>query len=165
MAIEIDSIDRAIVDLLVEDGRMSSADIARSIGTIPERSVRYRLVRLLKEDVIRVRAVVNPKAIGLSVLADVFVEVEPGRTMQVAHKMAEFECVYYVACSTGDRDVSIQVFAHNNQELYNFVTQVIAQVPGVRKTTVSILPIVVKDGTEWSIPSFACKENIEPASS
>ena len=156
MHIEIDAIDRAIVNLLIQDGRMSSAEIARRIGNIPERSVRYRINRLLKDGVIRVRALVNSTAVGLPVMADVFIEVEAGRTMQVARKMAEFECVYYVACPTGERDVSLQVFARDNQELYKFVTEVIAQVPGVRKTSTVLLPVILKDGSEWTIPTSVC---------
>ncbi len=156
MTTGIDSIDRAIVDLLIQDGRMSSAEIARRIGNIPERSARYRIDRLLKDGVIRIRALVNSKTVGLPVMADVFIEVEAGRTMEVARKMAEFECVYYVACPTGDRDVSLQVFARDNNELYNFVTEVIAKVPGVRKTSTVLLPVILKDGSEWSIPTCVC---------
>jgi Lrp/AsnC family transcriptional regulator, regulator for asnA, asnC and gidA len=156
MAYKIDPIDRAIADLLIEDGRMSYAEIARRIGNITERSVRYRLDRLVKEGILRVSAVVNPKAIGLSVTADVLIEVEPGRVLEVARKMAEFECVSYVACSTGERDMSVQIVARNNEELYNFVTEVIAKVRGVRKTTTALLPLILKDVYTWSIPASAC---------
>ena len=66
--------------MLIEDGRMSSADIARRLGGITERSVRYRLERLVSEGIIRISAVANPKALGYPVTADVFIEVEPGRS-------------------------------------------------------------------------------------
>jgi Lrp/AsnC family transcriptional regulator for asnA, asnC and gidA len=140
MSYKLDDIDRAIVQLLLEDGRMSSTEIARRMGNISERSV------------------VSPKAVGFPVTADVFIEVEPGRIMDVAHKMAEFECVSYVACSTGAMDVSIQIVAQNNEKLYDFVTQVIAKVPGVRKTTTVLLPIVLKDVYQWSIPVDECTD-------
>ncbi|HET91543.1 MAG TPA: Lrp/AsnC family transcriptional regulator [Chloroflexi bacterium] len=140
---------------------MSCADIARRIGDVTERTVRYRLDRLIKEKIIRVSAVVNPKAIGLPVIADVFLEVEPGRLMEVAHKMLEFESVSYVAGSTGDRDLSIQIIARDNEELFNLVTEVIGQVPGVRKTTTLLVPMTLKDVYEWSIPLSACTEEME----
>ena len=156
MAYQIDKIDQAIVDLLLEDGRMSSAEIARRIGDISERSVRHRIDRLIQEGVIRVSAIVNPKAVGLPVLADVFIEVEPGRVLEVARKMAEFAQVSYVACSTGDRDVSIQVYARDNEELYRFVTEVVGNVPGVRKTHTVLLPLILKDVYNWHIPESVC---------
>ena len=71
----VDAIDRTIVELLMEDGRMASADIARRIGDILERSVRYRLGRLVNFGVIRVSAVANPKMLGYPVLADVLIKV------------------------------------------------------------------------------------------
>jgi Lrp/AsnC family transcriptional regulator for asnA, asnC and gidA len=152
----VDAIDRTIVALLIEDGRMSSADIARRVGGITERSVRYRLERLVNSGLIRVSAVANPAALGYPVLADVFIEVEPGQVMTVARKMTEFECVTYVACSTGASDLSIQIVAPDNADLYRFVTEVVANVAGVRKTTTVLLPLVLKDVYQWNIPPAKC---------
>ncbi len=157
MTHKIDHIDRAIADLLIEDGRMSCADIARRIGNISERTVRYRIDTLVRAGVLRISAVVNPRALGLQVTADVFLEVEPGRIMAVAQRMAEFDCVTYVACSTGESDVSIQIVARDNAELYHFVTEVVANVPGVRRTTTVLLPVVLKDVYQWRIPEDLCQ--------
>jgi len=49
MSVKLDWLDKQIIDLLTEDGRMSSADIARRIGQTNERLVRYRLERLIKD--------------------------------------------------------------------------------------------------------------------
>jgi Lrp/AsnC family transcriptional regulator for asnA, asnC and gidA len=155
MSYKVDSVDQAIVDLLIEDGRMSYTEMARRIGDISERAVRYRVDRMVQEGVIRISAVVNPKSLGLPVIADVFIEVKPNRILDVAHKLTEYECVNYVACSTGDSDVSIQVVAHDNTELYNFVTKVVAKVPGVRKTTTVLVPLILRNDYEWRIPSAA----------
>jgi len=151
-----DRLDQAIVRLLIEDGRMSSTEIARRIGDVSERSVRYRIDRLIQQDVIRVSAIVNPKAVGFPVMADIFIEVEPGQVMDVANRVAKFECVSYIACSTGDRDLSIQVYARDNEELYKFVTGVVGNVPGVRKTSTVLVPLVLKDNYEWHIPNSVC---------
>lgn len=149
---EIDKIDRDIVDLLMEDGRMSAAEIARRAGGISERAVRYRIERMVSEGVIKISAVVNPKALGFSVIADVFIEVESSRIEEVAERLTHLERVSYVACSIGESDISAQIVAHNNNEVYTFVTEVIGRVPGVRKTTTSIVPVVLKDVYDWKIP-------------
>jgi len=153
---ELDSTDLRIVDLLMEDGRMSASDIARQIGNISERSVRYRINRLVNQRIIHISAIANPQAVGFSVVADVFIEIEPGHILEVAHNLAKYECVSYVACSTGERDISVQIVAHDNAELYAFVTEVIGRVPGVRKTTTSIVPIILKDVYQWRIPPSVC---------
>jgi Lrp/AsnC family transcriptional regulator for asnA, asnC and gidA len=148
---EIDKVSRAIIALLLKDGRMSSAEIASHVG-ISERSVRYRLDRLIKAGVIHIGAIVNPKAVGYPVTGDVWLEIEPGQVLTVARKMAELEQVSYVACSTGDMDLSLQIYARNNEELYRFVTEIIGNTPGVRKTSTMIVPLVLKDVYHWSIP-------------
>ncbi len=135
---------------------MSGAEIARRIGNVSERAVSRRIDRLIQSGVIRVSAIVNPKAIGFPVTADVWLEIEPGHVLEVAHKMAEFEQVSYVACSTGDRDLSIQVCARDNEELYHFVTEVVGNVPGVRKTSTILVPLILKDVYDWDIPSSVC---------
>jgi Lrp/AsnC family transcriptional regulator for asnA, asnC and gidA len=136
---------------------MSSAEIARRLRDITERAVRYRIDRLIREGVIRVSALVNPKAIGLPVTADISVEVEAGRAMEVAQRLTEFECVGYVGCSTGDREVSIQVYARDNEELYRFAAETVGSVPGVRKTSTHLVPLVLKDTYQWQIPDAVCK--------
>lgn len=98
---KIDNIDWKIINLLMDDGRMHAAEIARQIGNISERAVRYRIDRMIEQGVMRVSAVVNPKSIGLSVVADVWLECEADSIMEVARHMAELENISYVACSIG----------------------------------------------------------------
>jgi len=152
MPAKIDKIDKKIVDLLLSDGRMSSSDIARALENVSERSVRYRLERLLREKIIQICAIVQPAPLGYAVIGDVFVEVEPGQVHELAQKMTTFENVSYVASSIGDTDISIQVVAKDNAALYAFVTQVIGKLPGVRKTTTQIVPYKLKDVYQWGIP-------------
>jgi Lrp/AsnC family transcriptional regulator for asnA, asnC and gidA len=149
---KIDNIDLEIVGMLMEDGRMHAAEIARRVGNISERAVRYRIDRMVENNVIRLSAIVNPKGVGMNVVADVWLEVESDSILEVAKKMAEFENVSYVACSIGETDVSVQVQARDTAEVYRFVTEVIGKVPGVRKTTTSIVPLVIKDVYQWRIP-------------
>jgi Lrp/AsnC family transcriptional regulator for asnA, asnC and gidA len=149
---EIDNIDLKIVDLLMENGRMPSAEIARRMGDISERAVRYRINRLVQGKVIQVSAITDPRSLGYSVTADVWLEVDSDSILDVARKMTEFECVSYVACSIGETDVSVQVVGHNTDEIYRFITEVVGKIPGVRKTKTYIVPIVLKDIFQWRIP-------------
>jgi DNA-binding Lrp family transcriptional regulator len=156
--IKIDSIDKKISDLLLEDGRMSCSEIASRIGGISERAVRYRVDRLIKYQIIRVRGNVNAEALGLVVCADVFIEVEPDKVNEISLIIAKYESVSYLAHSTGETDISIQVFARDNNELFRFVTDLIGKIPGVRKTHISFVPIKIKDDHIWQIPSSCIEE-------
>jgi Lrp/AsnC family transcriptional regulator for asnA, asnC and gidA len=147
-----DKIDVKIVNLLLENGRKSASEIARQLGNISERAVRYRIDRMVEEGIVRISAVARPQAFGLTTIADVWMEVESDRILEVAKKMVEFDNVSYVACGIGQTDVSIQIVAKDTAEIYHFITEVIRKVPGVRKTTTSIVPLILKDVYQWRIP-------------
>jgi Lrp/AsnC family transcriptional regulator for asnA, asnC and gidA len=149
---ETDKIDLQIIDLLLENGRMPAAEITRRIGKISERVVRYRIQRMVDEEIIKFGAIVNPKKFGFNIVADVFIEAETGSIAELAQKLRTYESVSYVAFSLGETDLSVQVMAHDAVEVYNFVTEVIGKVPGVRKTTTSIVPVVIKDVYQWRPP-------------
>jgi DNA-binding Lrp family transcriptional regulator len=156
----IDKIDAQIINLLVDDGRISCAEIARRISNISERLVRYRMERMHKEGLIQITAVVNTKLLGYSVVADVWLEVESDAILDVARKMTRYDCISYVACGIGEPDISVQVLARDNAEVYRFVTEVIGKTPGVRKTTTSIVPLVLKDTHQWHIPISVFNNNV-----
>ena len=152
MTVKLDSVDRAIVSLLVEDGRMSSAEVTRRVGHVSERAVRYRIERLMRSGVIRIGAVVDPQAVGYPVIGDVLIDVAPGRLQDVAAQIVDFESVSYVAGSVGDGDLSIQVCARDTEELLRFVNEIIGKVPGVTRTRTVMVPWKLKDVYEWDIP-------------
>jgi Lrp/AsnC family transcriptional regulator for asnA, asnC and gidA len=156
-AFRIDEIDEQIIDLLLVDGRMSCSEISAAIGHITERSVRYRLTRLLDNQIIQIRAIISPSAIGFNVIADVFIQVDPGHVREIAQLLVEREEVSYVACSTGEVDISIQIVANSNESVFDFVTNVIGKIPGVRKTTTSVVPIILKDVYRWRVPNAVIK--------
>jgi Lrp/AsnC family transcriptional regulator, regulator for asnA, asnC and gidA len=157
---DFDKIDINIVNLLLEDGRMSASEMSRRMGGISERLIRYRVERMVNGGVIQISAVVRPEALGLAIKADVWLEVSADQVLEVAKKMAAFENVTYVACSIGQNDISIQVVAKDASEVYYFVTEVIRKVPGVIKTTTSIVPIILKDVYQWRIPSSLAESDL-----
>jgi Lrp/AsnC family transcriptional regulator for asnA, asnC and gidA len=153
-----DKIDIKIVNILLEDGRMPASEIARRIEDISERAVRYRIDRMVGAGIIQVSAVAKPQAFGLTTIADVWMEVESDRILEVAKKMAQYDNVSYVACGIGESDVSIQVVAKDTAEIYQFITEVVRKVPGVRKTTTSIVPLIIKDVYQWRVPERIVRE-------
>jgi len=154
----LDAIDRKIVSLLLEDGRVSSAEITRRIGHVSERAVRYRIERLIRCGVIRVSAIVDPHAVGFVVIGDVLIDVAPGKLQDVAAQIVQFDNVSYVAGSVGEGDLSIQVYARDTEELLRFVNEVVGKVPGVTRTKTAMVPWKLKDVYQWHVPAGAAEE-------
>lgn len=63
--IDIDDVDRKLVDLLRQDGRMPYADLADHVG-LSRGATRARVLRLLDNGVVAVTGMVNPTAIGMT---------------------------------------------------------------------------------------------------
>lgn len=155
MAHKLDSTDRQIIELLIQDGRMSNAQISRQIQGASERLIRYRIDRLRKEKILQISAIVNPSAVGYSIIADVWVEVEAGQAVKVAKQLAELDRARYVSFSTGGmKDVTVQIVAKDLEEMYEYITEIIGNVPGVNKTQTMLIPGVLKDVDSWIPPEI-----------
>jgi len=159
-----DDFDWQIIKLLNDDGRMPSAEIARKLGNVSARTVTNRINTLTDNGIINVRAVVNPETVGYGVMADVFVEVEPGRVREVAELAAKFPESSYVACATGECDVSISLRVRSIEELFEFVTENLGKIPGVRRTQSFLLPLKIKDLDTWLPPNVLNESDSDDSS-
>ena len=158
-AYSLDKIDRDIIRLLNENGRLSSAEIARRLDDVPTRTISHRVEVLISQGIISIKAFINASALGYSVLADVFIEVEPGRVREVAEKVATFPQVSYVACATGNSDVSISLRVRSNEELFDFLTEELGRISGVQRTQTYLLPLKIKDVDSWLPGEFWPEES------
>lgn len=147
-----DETDWKIIKLLNKDGRMPSTEIAEKLGNITARTVNNRIKALTKDGIITVRAVIDPDKVGYGVLADAYIEVEPGLVSEVANLVANLPEISYVACAIGDVDVSVSIRAQTIRELFDFVESKLGKIPGVRRTQTHILPVRIKDLDTWFPP-------------
>jgi DNA-binding Lrp family transcriptional regulator len=154
-----DEIDWKIIELLNEDGRMSSTEVSQQIGNISARAVINRINHLTGQGIINIRAIVDPERVGYSILADIYIEVDPKLVRQVAQQVAQFPEASYVACATGNADVSASLRARTIQELFDFVTDKIAQIPGVQRTQTHLLPLKLKAQDSWMPTHVVHKES------
>ncbi|NLC23955.1 MAG: Lrp/AsnC family transcriptional regulator [Oxalobacter sp.] len=83
MSIKIDAIDRRILNVLQEDGRIQNVELARRVGLSP--SACLRRVRLLEETgvIVRYVAQINPSLVdaGFTVFARVWLKEQDEKTV------------------------------------------------------------------------------------
>jgi Lrp/AsnC family transcriptional regulator, regulator for asnA, asnC and gidA len=128
---ELDDLDRTIVGLLTEDGRLSASEIAAKIGSVTERTIRNRITALLQSRAITIGAIPDPTAMGRDVQADVMIEVEPGRIEEVAIVLGECDEIGYLAATCGRFNLSGSVFVETHAALLDFCENTIGRIPGV----------------------------------
>lgn len=148
------ALDRAIIRQLNQDARLSSAEIARLLH-VPERTVRYRINRLVTENIIKFVAVVNRKAFGYDLVVDIFCEIEITQQDTILDAILAMPEVSYVAYATGDQDLSFQALFHDTAEMHEFITNQVHQIPGIRRTRTILVPRIIRDSYQWLPPDTA----------
>ena len=137
---------------------MPSSEMARRMRGVSERSIRYRIDRLKKSGVLRIAAVLNPHALGYSIIADLMIDVVPGQLQEVAAHLVELEEVSYVAGTLGDGDLSIQIYARDTEDLVRLTSEVIGVIPGVARVRTIIIPWKLKEVCDWRVPGKPAEE-------
>jgi Lrp/AsnC family transcriptional regulator for asnA, asnC and gidA len=146
----LDSTDRKIIELLQEDGRMPFLTIANELG-LAEGTVRRRIGRLLDEGILRIVGVTDPFKIGLTTVAIVGLKVERALLDETASALVKMPEVRFVALSTGNFDLVIQVAVSNNDQLLDFLIRKLSDIPGILNTGTSLVLKVAKEDFAWGV--------------
>lgn len=143
MDIELDRIDRELLRLLQEDGRLSNAQLAEQVALSPSACLR-RLQRLEQSGTIQgYRALLSPEAIGRSMT--VFIEVTlSGQGSQAldAFERAVAACPAVLECHlmSGDFDYLLRVAVAD-----------MADYERVHRHSISALPYVARLRTAFAM--------------
>lgn len=151
MTYQIDETDAKIIWLLQEDGRRSNVDIARNVG-VSEATVRKRLDRLLSEGIIQVVGMVAPAQVGLPKEIIIFLQVELAQLDEVATKVSQMPETRSLRYTTGEYDMVLEAFFPSDEALFQFLTQRLASIAGVKRTATAHVLRVIKRAEEWRLP-------------
>lgn len=142
----IDATDKAILNILQQDGRTSNADIARQVNLAPS-AVLERIRKLEERRVIRgYSADIDAKALefGLtSIIAVRTSECGEGVGEQLA-VVPEVQEVHEVA---GDDCFYIKVLSRDAESLGTFLREKIKAIPNVVNTRTTVVLKTFKEGT------------------
>lgn len=150
MSFVLDEFDRAIINLLQQNGRMPFLTIANQLD-LAEGTVRRRVGKLLNEGLLRIVGVADPFKVGLNTVAVVGMKVERGRIENIAEQLSALPEVRYVALSTGNYDLVIEVVVSGNDELLTFLVDTLRDIDGISNTGTSIVLKVAKQDLAWEI--------------
>ena len=130
---DLDAIDRKILELLQADGRMSLAELAEKVGLSP--SPCLRRVRMLEDGVIsRYVAVLDQRAVGLPVSVFVSIKLEKQRQESLdrfAKAIERWPEVLECYLMTGSRDYWMRVVVPDLDAYERFVKQKLTRVEGI----------------------------------
>ncbi|TAK36499.1 MAG: AsnC family transcriptional regulator [Chloroflexota bacterium] len=148
---QLDDLDLSIIGALRNDGRETATELARRFG-VTEATIRNRIGRLVKEDMMRIVAVADPHKIGYSIDTLIGLAVDADKITDVAEQLTAMEEVRYVGVATGSYDIIIAAYFRSNDEMYSFITSRLGTVPGIRRSESWHLLKVFKRTYDWVRP-------------
>ncbi|MED1488640.1 Lrp/AsnC family transcriptional regulator [Bacillus smithii] len=137
--LDIDDIDKRILEKLHENSRISYTDLGKEIG-LSRVAVQARINNLIEKGIIeKFTTVINPTKIGIHVSAFFNVEVEPQYLEEVAQQLAEEHAVTSLYHMTGPSKLHMHGIFKNNQEMEKFLTKKLYPMRGVVSVDCQIL--------------------------
>jgi Lrp/AsnC family transcriptional regulator, regulator for asnA, asnC and gidA len=123
-AVEIDETDKRIINLLIDDSRLSYRKIAEKIG-VAVATVMNRVNRLNKTGVITKYTIgVKYSYIGYDVQAIIDVRIAKGKLYEVEEKIAKHPNVFAVYDNTGPFDATIIAKFQSRKALDDFLKKI-----------------------------------------
>ena len=126
----LDSADKAIIELLQEDGRLPYTRLAQSVG-LSEAAVRQRVQRLIDDNVVQIVAVTDPLTLGFRRQAMVGVKTE-GDINAIADALASIAEIDYLVFTSGSFDLLFEVVCEDDEHLLTLLNDKVRSIPGVR---------------------------------
>ncbi|MFD1848689.1 Lrp/AsnC family transcriptional regulator [Oceanobacillus bengalensis] len=135
----IDEIDKKLIQLLSDDGRISYVHLAEKVG-ISRVAVKDRIHNLIEKGVIeKFSVIVNSEKAGKKISAFFEVEVEPMQLEQVAIKLANNPNVASIYQMTGPSTLHMHVLVEDISMLESFINKELYSVVGINRIESSII--------------------------
>jgi DNA-binding Lrp family transcriptional regulator len=140
----LDDLDRAIIQLLMQDGRQSFRRLASKLNvSVP--TVKSRYTRLVNLGVIKgVSAIVDASKLEGYVTALISLKLDTSNIDSIIEELVALDCVESIMLTTGEANMLIKVTLNNIQALEDFKVRLL-EIKGVKIMSTQIITRVIKD--------------------
>jgi DNA-binding Lrp family transcriptional regulator len=146
----LDDLDKAILELLQRDGRISNVELAHRISLSPP-AIHARLKRFEQRGYIRQYvALLDREKFGYDMLCFIEVSLQLHQSEQVENfrqMMQQMPEVLECHHLTGEYDYLLKVVVRNRAELKRFVVKRLTPIPGIARIHTSLVLSEVKQTT------------------
>ena len=138
--VELDELDKQILQILQEDGRASNVSIGKRVG-VGHTRVRDRILRMEEAGVITgYQAVINPFIMGLGILCIVQLKVDQGLDfIELVNQLLQIDEVIEVSNVTGEFDAHIRIYARDVTHLRDILYNKLSMLPAHKSTSSTIV--------------------------
>ena len=140
----LDELDFNILVQLQQDGRMSFTVMAKKLG-VSISSIRTRVNKILEDQTIQIVGRVNAERVGFHAYARIKIAVRPANLIsEVSQRLLKFREVSFLAITSGEFDLEMDVMCRDNNHLLELVNEEISRVEGVYQTKTDMYFKVLK---------------------
>jgi DNA-binding Lrp family transcriptional regulator len=141
--IQLDDLDRQLIELLSRDARVSNRKIATDLG-VTEGTVRGRVKRLQQDGLIVFTAITGFEMADNSRLAFISVQVEVENVREIARQIAELPLINAVMITMGQFNILAMCLFEELDALVDVASDRILALPGVHHVETSIAARTIK---------------------
>jgi len=142
--LELDDVDRQILNLLQDDARRSFKEIAEE-AKVSEATVFVRVKKLMKNSVIKsYKAIVDPKQVGKGTLAFVMLKANPNVYTKVLPTLVNMDEIYEIYDVTGAYYAILKIRTSSTEELATIIDK-IGMIEGITGTETIVVLRSIKE--------------------
>lgn len=140
----LDELDFAILTQLQQDGRRSYTDMAEQLG-VSVSTIRTRATKLIDDKTIQIVGRVNTQRVGFRAYVHIKISVRPAKLIEsVAQQLQEFPEVSFLAVTSGDFDLQVDLMCRDNDHLLAIINERIPNIEGVYQTKTDMYLKILK---------------------
>ena len=141
----LDEMDRKILSLLIENGRMSYSDLGEAVS-LSRVAVRVRVQALEERGIIEgYTTILNPQKISGAVSCYFEIETLPETLGSVTEILRKNETITQIYRVTGRDKLHVHAVAASGEEMERLMAEVIDPLPGVVRCDCNIILSRIKD--------------------
>ncbi len=138
MAKNVDELDRSIIKLLKDDGRITNKAIAEATGS-REPTVANRIRRLIENHVIEVTVQRDVRTLGLPLDAIADVYVAGSDVAGISEQLGKCENAYVVCRLLGSPEIMVMFYARDVEHVNEICQNEFASIDGVERIELNIV--------------------------
>jgi DNA-binding Lrp family transcriptional regulator len=128
----LETVDRALLELLGRDARLPLADLARATGW-SESHVRRRLELLRSSGTLFYEVDMDPALLGFRMAARLWITATPARLASLGEDISQHAEIPFVAATTGPTNLVASVYCRDAAALYDYLTGRLGTLEGIRQ--------------------------------
>ena len=138
LSTKANEIDFRLIRELQNDSRQKHTALAKKLG-LSESTVRRRIARLARKNMVRFTVFLIPESLGFLVSANIGCNVKPSKIDEVADQIASLDIFYSVSIVAGRYDIMASGYFKSVDHVYEVIRKEIVAIKGIERVETLII--------------------------